>query len=123
MSTEHSSTNWPPQVFNLTEFATFGQRQSQALTEAQKGWTRLFQKATDDWRARIVLEQKMAAELTGELSAAKNLPDAAAAYQKWIVRHLELMTEDGQKLLDGNQTFVTSMNRLLPKGPGRDTGT
>jgi hypothetical protein len=123
MSTEHSSTNWPPQVFNLTEFATFGQKQSQALTEAQKECARLFQKATDDWRARIVLEQKMAAELTSELSAAKNLPDAAAAYQKWIVRHLELMTEDGQKLLDGNQTFVTSMNRLLPKGPGRDTGT
>jgi hypothetical protein len=65
----------------------------------------------------------MAAALTSELSAAKTLPDAAAAYQKWMARHFELMAKDSQKLMESSQTFVTSMNRLLPYGPGRDSGT
>jgi hypothetical protein len=123
MSAETSSTNWPPQVLNMTEFAAFGQKQSQALTEAQKEWTRLFQQANDDWRARVALERDMAAELTGELSAAKTPPEAAAAYQKWMTRHFELMAKDSQKLVESSQMFVTSINRLLPYGTGQGTGT
>lgn len=123
MSAVTSSTNWPPQVLDMTGFAIFGQKQSQALTEAQQEWTRLFQQANDDWRARIALERDMAAELTSELTAAKTLPDAAAAYQKWMTRHFELMAKDSQKLMESSQTFATSMSRLLPYATGRDSGT
>jgi hypothetical protein len=122
MSANTSSTKWPPQVFDMAEFAKLGQEQSQALTEAQKEWTRLFQQANDDWRDRIALERNMAAELTGELTAARTLPDAAAAYQKWMARHFELMAKDSQKLMDSSQTFAASMSRLLPYRAGRNSG-
>jgi hypothetical protein len=116
MSTNESMPKWPMPNFSPVDFTKLGKEQADALAEMQRELTRLIEQANADWLARLELERDLASDLTGKLSAAKSLPDAAKAYQEWMARRMETMTKDSQKFLSDSQKFVASMNRFLMSG-------
>lgn len=116
MGEKESPTNLPWQIFNTAEFAKFGQMQTEALSNAQLELSNLLQEASEDWRSRAELERKLATELMSKLTTAKTLPDAAKAYQEWMVRRIDMVAKDGQKILADGQKYVSALSRFLPRG-------
>ena len=116
MSPNDPSTKWPLPMFNPADFSKMGKEQAEALTDMQKEFTRMIEQANADWLARVEVERQLASDLANNLSTAKSLPDAAKAYQDWMGRRMETITQDSQKFFADSQKLVTSMNRFLPHG-------
>lgn len=114
MSPNEPLMKWP--IFNPADFTKIGKEQADALTEVQKEFSGLIEQANADWLARVELERNLAAELTARLSAAKSLPDAAAAYQEWMSKRMETMSKDSQKFFADSQKFVASMSHFMAGG-------
>jgi Phasin protein len=115
-------TKWPLPMFGATDFAKFGQGQTDAFVDMQKQVTKLVEEANADWLARMERERELASDLAANLSSAKSLPDAAKAYQDWMGRRMETITKDSQKFFADSQKLMTSMNRFLSSG-GKGSGT
>src|SRR5262249_38382369 len=52
---------------------------------------------TRNWFARAKSEARLASELSTKLATARSLPDSASAYQEWLSRWMEMMTDDGRR--------------------------
>ena len=64
----------------------------------------------------------LASELVGKLAAARSVPEAAAAYQECMTRHMELFAEDGRRMVADSEKLMRVGARLFSNGsPGFTT--
>jgi hypothetical protein len=119
MPAKDQSTKSPLPNVNPAEVAEMGKKQVDAVIEMQKEFVKSMEEANRAWAARVKAETDLAAEFSGKLTAARSIPEAAAIYQEWMGKRMELFAEDSQRFVADIQKFAASAARLLPKGwPG-----
>jgi hypothetical protein len=88
----------------------------QAVTNMQKELLSTIEQANRDWMARMETERNLAADLTSKLTAARSAPEAAAAYQEWMGRRVQLLGEDSRKFVADCQKFMDATMRTFGNG-------
>jgi hypothetical protein len=74
------------------------------------------------WVARAQSGVTLASELVSKLAAARSVPEAAAAYQECMTRHMELFAEDGRRMVADSEKLMRVSARLFSNGsPGFTT--
>ena len=68
------------------------------------------------WMARAQSGVTLASELVGKLAAARSVPEAAAAYQECMTRHMELFAEDGRRMVADSEKLMRVGARLFSNG-------
>jgi hypothetical protein len=114
MADNHNAN--PPFGFDPAGFGRFGEKQTEALTAMQRELAALVEEANRNWLKRAELERDLASDLVTNLTAAKTLPDAAKAYQDWMTRRMQALTEDGQKMFAESQKFMAAAARFMTMG-------
>src|SRR5262245_46792358 len=107
--------------FNPAQFAEMGQKQVEALTDMQRELTGVIEEVNREWAARVHTEADLARQFAEKLSGAKSLPDAAAIYQEWLARRMEMFAEDSRKFVADSQKFMAATTRLFSNGWTRDS--
>jgi hypothetical protein len=118
MAQNESQANKAKESPNLTppEFAAMGKKQLEELAATQKDLMAKFQDANKIWFDRMQTEAKLASEFTAKLTAARSMPEVAAAYQEWAQRHMEMAAEDAKRMFADGQKLAETGARLMSSG-------
>jgi hypothetical protein len=106
----------PPSNLIPPEFAAFGTKGLEGLVLGRSELLEKIQKANQDWLERMQLEATVASEFATRMTAARSVPDAAAVWQEWASRRMEMVVEDGKRLLANSQQFMETGGHLLSNG-------
>jgi len=116
-ATKPLTRSWIP-----PEFAEFGGKPVVALIEMQKQLLDSFDEANRAWLARARLEAVFGIELVNKLAMARSVSAVAAAYGECMNRQLDMLAEDGSRILDDSRKLINSSTRLFADGAtGRAT--
>jgi hypothetical protein len=110
------STRASAPKFPLTDFAEMSKQRLDATIAAQNELLDKLKEMNDAWLARVQSEAELGSELTNKLLAARSLPDAAAAWQEWATRRMNLLAEDGRRIVADGQKVVEASARLWSNG-------
>ena len=113
--TETSAKTSAPK-FSPTEFAEMGKQRLDAAMVVQAELLDKFGGMNQAWLARTQSEVDLASELTNKLIAARSLPDATAAWQEWANKRMNLLAEDGRRLVADGQKVMECGARLCSNG-------
>jgi len=83
------------------------------ITDVQSEFFDKLQEANCQWLDRAQSEANYASEFVAKLTAARSLPEAMVAYQQWTAREIEMIWQDGRRLLDNVQKFMDAGGRLV----------
>ena len=106
----------PGSVFG--QLGEAGKQGAQAVAEAQQKLFAEFQGIGQHWVARAKSEADLASELIAKLTAARSVPESAAAYQEWATRRMQLTIEDSQRLFADGLKLMETSTRLFPGNIG-----
>ncbi len=96
---------------SATGAAETGKKNVEAMMGAQKELFETFEQINRDWFDRLKAEADFAAECFSKLAAARTIPEAATAYQECANRRMQLLAEDGQRLLAAGEKFLPRLGR------------
>jgi hypothetical protein len=112
------SMNWPGSTFTPGAFGEMGKKQA----EMQKEFLDTLEEINRAWLARAQSGVTLASELVGKLAAARSVPEAAAVYQECMTKQMELLAEDGRRLVADSEKLMRVGARLFSNGsPGFTT--
>jgi len=106
-------------ALNLTEMTEMGKKNIEEFVNVQTELLNKLQEANRQWFDRAKSEADLASELASKLSAARSIPEAMAACQKWSTRRFEMMAEDGKHLMEDGQKLFEIGARLFSDGWGK----
>jgi hypothetical protein len=109
-ATQLSSILIPP------ELAAMGKKRLEEFVAMQTEQFEKLQELSQSWFDRMESEATLASEFTSKLTAARSLPEAAAVYQEWATRHMEMAAEDGKRILADGQKLAETAVRWLSNG-------
>ena len=98
------------------EFAAMGKKRLEEFVAVQTEQLEKLQKMNRDWFDRMQSEATLASEFSAKLTAARSLPEVAAAYQEWAARHMEMAAEDTKRIFADGQKLAETGARLLSNG-------
>ncbi len=96
--------------------AESGNKRVEDLINFQIELFKYLQEVNQDWLAHMQSEAGMASEFASKLAAARSMPEAAAAYQQWASRRIELLAEDGKRLFADTQKLTEIVARAFVNG-------
>jgi hypothetical protein len=108
---EALASHWIPE-----EFAQMGGKPLEAFIGMQKQILDSFDEANRAWLSRTRLEAALAAELFNKLTAARSMSAVAAAYRECMNRQLDMLAEDGRRMLDDSKKLLKSSSGLFSNG-------
>jgi hypothetical protein len=113
----HANANQPSRASWIpAEFAQMGGKPAEAFVEMQKQLLDSFDEANRAWLARARLEAVLGIELVNKLTAAHSIHAVASAYAQCMSRHLDMLAEDGRRMLDDGKRLLKSGTRLFTNG-------
>ncbi len=98
------------------EFVDLGTNRVAAMADMQKELMTCIEETYRGWLERAQSEADAAAELVSKLTAARSVPDSAAAWQEWMTRRMDMLADDGRRFAQDGQKFMTASTRLLSNG-------
>ena len=116
----NSGTQWTGILPNpmASDFATMYTKSAENLSAMQKEWLEMLEHARSGWAARLEAEAKLGSDFATKVAAAKAVPDAAAAYQEWIARRMELISKEWRKSVEDGQKFMNACTKIAGNGRG-----
>jgi Phasin protein len=109
--TDKSSSNLTP-----PEIASMGEKRVEDFVNAQTELLNRFHDANRHWFDRMQTEAKLASEFTSKMMGARSIPEAVTTCQEWASRHLQLMAEDGKRIVADTQKLMETSTRMLSNG-------
>jgi hypothetical protein len=97
----------------VEDFMGIGQKQMEAIMEAQKELTACCEQTMRGWTDRMKLEFDLASDFTTKLRGAKSLPDSVQTYQEWLGHRIKLFSEEGQELMGDFQRLLNASTRAM----------
>src|SRR5262249_16618745 len=105
------------EVPGVDEFATrlaeLGKRRIDTISKAQEQMLDALQDWNRDCLAHAKAETMVASSAVSKLMEARSFPEAASAYQQWLIERADMIGEenqhfiaDGQKLIEANWRFL-----------------
>lgn len=98
------------------EFVQMGGKPLEALIKMQMGLLDSFDEANRVWVARIRLQAVLGVELFNKVTAARSMPAVAAAYRECMNGHLDMLAEDGRRMLEDSKKLLRSSAGLFANG-------
>ncbi len=108
--------NPPPFGLTLPGLAALGQKRVEEFARAQADLLTTMKDAHRRWFDRMESEARLASEFTRKVTSCRSIPDAVTACQEWTGRRLEMMADDGKRLLVDSQRMMETGARLLSDG-------
>jgi hypothetical protein len=108
--------NPPPFGLTLPGLAALGKKRVEELARAQADLLITMKDAHRRWFDRMESEARLASEFTRKVTSCRSIPDAVTACQEWTGRRLEMMADDGKRLLVDSQRMMETGARLLSDG-------
>jgi hypothetical protein len=99
-----------------TEFVEMGKQRVEALMEMQQELFNVFQEINQAWFDRVRSAATINSELIAKLTAARSMPETAEAYQQCVGKRMEMLVEDGRRLLADSQKIVSLGSKFLTNG-------
>jgi hypothetical protein len=95
-----------------------GRKRLEAIADLQKEVFSLCEETSRHWLDRLKQEADLTAQLSKELSTCKSVPEAAAKYQDWLGRHVELIAADSESLMSDSQKLMAASARMMSGNGG-----
>ncbi|MGH7785117.1 MAG: phasin family protein [Candidatus Binatia bacterium] len=103
------------------EFVEIGKKRVEAMMEIQKEMFDIFQEIHQAWFDRARSAATVNSELIAKLTSARSVPETADAYQQCVGKRMEMLVEDGRRLLSDSQKIVDLGTRFLTNGSGQNS--
>lgn len=100
------------------QFAGAAKKQLDALAEAHKQFWDVAGQIGQVWLDQTQSEAALISELFGRLVAARSAPDAAAIYQEFATRQLQIITDSNRRLLEDSENLLKANTRLFSTRSG-----
>ena len=100
------------------EIVEMGKQRVEALLEMQQELFDVFQEINQAWFDRARSAATINSELIAKLTTARTMPETADAYQQCVGKRMEMLVEDGRRLLADSQKIVNLGSRFLTNGSG-----
>ena len=100
------------------EFVEMGKQRVEQLMEIQKELFDVFQDINQAWFERLRSAATINSELIARLTSARSVPETADAYQQCVGKRMEMLVEDGRRLLADSQKIVNVGSKFLTNGSG-----
>jgi len=115
----HSETSASAAAKQVTDFSKFGEAQAEATLAMQKELIDTYEEISRAWLARLKSEADLWSELVTKMSSVRTLPDALGAYQQCVAQRMQLVADDGRRLVEDSQKIMSTITRAMPNGwPG-----
>jgi hypothetical protein len=85
---------------------------TEEFARTQNALLEKLQNSNRKWADRLQAEVKLFSELSAKLSAARSIPETAAAYQTYATQHMVMASEDARHLFEDCQAIAESGVRL-----------
>jgi hypothetical protein len=95
------------------QFVDMGKKQLQALADMQRQFWETAGKISQTWLDQSQSEAALLAELSSKIAAARSVPDAAAVYQEFASRQLQLFAESGRRMFKDGEGLIGAGGRSL----------
>ena len=86
------------------------------MLNLQKEVLDVYEQASRAWFARVKSEVNVWSSLARKLSATRYTPEALDTYQKFMAERMEMVAEDGRRLLHDCQETTQKLTRSLSSG-------
>ncbi len=98
------------------DVAAIGKKRLDELIAMQAEQLEKLQEVNRNWFDRIEAEATLMSEFAAKMTAARALPEVAAACQEWTSRHMEMAAEDAKRIVADGQKLAETGARLLFSG-------
>ena len=102
------------------EIVEMGKQRVEALMEMQQELFDVFQEINQAWFDRARSAATINSELISKLTSARTMPETAEAYQQCVGKRMEMLVEDGRRLLADSQKIVNVGSKFLTNGSGHN---
>lgn len=102
------------------EIVEMGKQRVEALMEIQQELFDVFQEINQAWFDRARSAATINSELIAKLTTARTMPETADAYQQCVGKRMEMLVEDGRRLLADSQKIVSVGSKFLTNGSGHN---
>jgi hypothetical protein len=100
------------------DFAAMCTKSAENLAAMQKEWLETLEHARRGWSAWLDAEAKLGSDFATKAAAAKAAPDAAAAYQEWMTRRMELLSKQWHSAVEDGQKLMNAFTKITVNGRG-----
>jgi hypothetical protein len=104
---------WNPMAPAIAAVCTKG---AENLAAMQKEWLETLEHARHGWASHFEAEATLGSDFATKVTAAKAVPDAAAAYQEWMTGRMELLSKEWQKAVEDGQKFMNAFSTIAGNG-------
>lgn len=127
MAQQETQSNKPlPTGPGSPEIAAMAMKGLEGFAEVQTEFMKNIREANQKCLEHMQSEATLASEFISKLTASHSPSDTAAAFQDWGKRRMELLTEDGQRMMAEGQKLMEKAARLFSNGlspSGRSGGS
>jgi Phasin protein len=102
-------------------FAAMFAKDAESVAATQKLWMDTAERTNRDWVALFEAEAKLGSDFVSKVTAAKAIPDVAAAYQEWISGQMALVSKKWQTAFEDSQKLVNACARVAGNGGVRSS--
>jgi hypothetical protein len=110
------SANWAMPTLIPTELAKMAGKGVESIVQVQKDMFDTLAEMNQRWLGRTTAEADLASELGAKLAAARSLPEATEACQRWMAQRVKLAAEDGQRFATDSQKLMEATGRMFSNG-------
>ena len=100
------------------DIVKIGRQNFEALAAVQKEFLDVLNKVNREWLACINEEAMLTSNFTRKATAAKSIPEAAAAFQEWTSQEIELSSKRAKQIMEATQDFTRACTRIMGNGRG-----
>ena len=100
----------------VADFSKFGEAQAEATLAMQKELIDTYEQISRAWMARLKSEADLWSELATKISGVRSVPDALGAYQECVAQRMQLISDDGRRLLEDSQKIMNTVTRAMSNG-------
>lgn len=112
--TNDSSSGAPSNPQDIREqFAATTRQQMEALAETQKHFWEVAGKISQIWLDQAQSEAALISEMFGRLAATRSPPDAAAVYQEFANRQIQIFTDSQRRLFKDSEDLLKANTRMF----------
>jgi Phasin protein len=91
-------------------------KDADSVSATQKLWMETAERANRDWAALFEAEAKLGSDFMSRVTAAKTIPDVAAAYQEWMSGQIALASKKWQTTFEDSRRLANACTRVAGNG-------
>lgn len=90
-----------------------GQAQIEGMLELQKEVLKTYEQISRGWLDRMKSEGELWCEMAKDMSAAKTVPEAMAAFQDCATKRMQMTADDVRRMMSDGQTMAGAFTRTM----------